>query len=166
MMIQTSWRLSELVCVYFLPIGRGVFLSTLWRLSSFPYSYLLYLTPWVVSIIKISHCNFLKVDLMGVWNHRILTTKLLWLYESGSDVCFCEIIGTLKTGHFENSNSPTFCSSALSLIWSRVRKFSSEDVSGVFAFEVKFRLQTGSITSRSNSNYYCNAPWFWEHTLT
>ena len=117
-------------------------------------------------IIRFSHCNFLKVDLMGVWNHRILTTKLLWLYESGSDVCFCEIIGTLKTGHFENPNSPTFCSSALSLIWSRVRKFSSEDVSGVFAFEVKFRLQTGSITSRSNSNYYCNAPWFWEHTLT
>ena len=87
----------ELVCVYFLPFGRGVFLSTLWRLSSFSYSYPPSLTPWVVPIIKISHCNFLEVELMVVWNHRILTKflskKLLWLYESGSDVCLCEIIG-------------------------------------------------------------------------
>ena len=163
-MIQTSSRLSELVCVYFLPFGRGVFLSTLWRLSSFPYSYLLYLTPWVVSIIKISHCNFLKVDLMGVWNHRILTTKLLWLYESGSDVCFCEIIGTLKTGHFENPNSPTFCSSALSLIWSRVEEiFLWRRVRCLCLWSEVPPPNRINHPPRSNSKYYCNVLWFWEH---
>ena len=168
MMIQTSWRLSELVCVVFLPIGRGVFLSTLWRLSSFSYSYPPSLTLGSLYLkSSFSRWNFPRLILW--WCEIIVFSclpKLLWPYGSGCDVCLFEIIGFWKpkTGHFENPNSPTFCSSVLSLIWSRVEKiFLWRRVRCLCLWSEVPPPNRINHPPRSNSKYYCNALWFWEH---
>ena len=116
---------------------------------------------------------YFRVRRSCVWNHRILKKILsrevivtLW----GWVWClFVWYNWTLKIQDwtFRKSQLPRILQLGRKLNMEQSREnFPSEDVSGVFAFEVKFRLQTGSITPRSNSNYHCNAPWFWEHILT